>query len=204
MRLRIIFLDALIAFFITICPFTFTNPFASSFKDPTHEECRQWASNHLYVGLALSGLSVISCFTILTSRDSIPIPAMIGIGIPNILLSVFSSIYSINAFIESSQHKNPQQTSEWLNYQKHCNSYKKNIDLLRQKNESLRSLFYNKRFQIGAGAIGLGLLTSFSSRDTSNPAFILTFAGTVIVAEKIFSAIELYTSSSSGNVPSSA
>lgn len=70
--------------------YSFTNPLISSFKDPAHEECRQWAQNTAYAGVALNSLSLLSYFVALTS-DSIP--AVVGITLPAACIQGFGLLF---------------------------------------------------------------------------------------------------------------
>lgn len=187
MNLKAIFLA--IIFHGTISPFSFStsrsaSPFASPFKDPTHEECRMWARDKAYLGAELLGVSLISYMIAFNSKS---LPIFVMLGLPSFLNSVHGSFYLIDAVHEFFRHRNPHKSAQWLIYQKHFGSYKKDITQLRQYNETLHILLHNKQLQIGAAAIALGFLTSYTQMDTSNPTIILTFAGAALIAEKILS-----------------
>lgn len=187
MNLKAIFLA--IIFHGTISPFSFstsrsTSPFASPFKDPTHEECRMWAQNKAYLGAELLGVSLISYMIAFTSKSAL---IFIMLALPSFLNSVQGSIHLIDAGRDFFQHSNPHKSAEWLIYQKQFKSYEKDIARLRQNNDTLHAFLHNKRLQIGAAAIALGFLTSYTEMDNRNPALILTFAGAEIIAEKIMS-----------------
>lgn len=185
MNSKNIFVGMLFVFPISVYPLTFTNPFASPFKDPTHEEHQQSIKDSARVGALLLSASSLFFLNSVIYHGELPKTISVPLHCASVLFGIIANPFLLKAGIEYYNCSSEEKFLNYLAVQKKSKDYKTNIGVWRSSTTFTHALIQDKRLYLGTVALFAGFFTSFTEMNGRNPTFIFTVAGIGIIMEKL-------------------
>lgn len=188
MKLKLIFCMAAIIH-ITDAPFSFSNPFAPAFKDPTYQEHKQAIKDEARLGALLLCSSSFFFLNSMIYHGQLPTVISVPLNCAAGLLSISSVPFLIRAGMDYYNGFNNEKFLHYLAIQKKTKDYKKEIAGWRESHTFAHAMANDKRLYLGTAALCAGFLTSFTEMNDRNPTLIFTVAGIGIIVEKIIAEV---------------